>query len=100
MTFTDRQQLDLFGSIPEPQIVHTHENNSESEQILNDNKDHLNKQCKLVHDLLKKGIRLTVRDAIVTYGISSLPRRILDLKQSGIEVKSVIINKRFKEYFL
>ena len=47
---------------------------------------------------------LTVLSAHRDYGISSLPRRILDLKQAGVEIKDgwvEIENKRaYKEYYL
>lgn len=77
------------------------ENNFESNTILSNNKEHINNQCKRVLELLKSGERLTVYSALVHHGISSLPRRILDLKEkTGLNVKTEIINKRFKEYYL
>lgn len=76
------------------------ENNKESQAILDSNKDHINTQCEMVKALLLSGYRLTVRGAMIDYGISSLPRRVLDLKQRGVEVKSKLINGRYKEYYL
>ena len=77
------------------------ENNSASQLILDSNKDHINNQCDKVLELLHSGVRLTVRDAIINYGISSLPRRILDLKQKlKIEIKSELVNGRFKVWYL
>lgn len=80
-------------------VVHGRENNRHSQGILEDQYARLNRQCKKVYDLLKSGHRLTVRDAILNHGISSLPRRILDLKQKGIPVKDEMKNS-YKEYFL
>lgn len=81
-------------------IVHAHENNIESERILKASLPRISKQCKRTLDLLKSGIKLTVRSAMIDYGISSLPRRILDLKQSGYEIKDRLIDGRYKEWFL
>jgi hypothetical protein len=81
-------------------FVHKRENNSHSEQILNDNKERLNSQCKLILGLLQGGIVLTVRDAMIKYGIGDLRRRVCDLKEKGIDIKSRLIDGRFKEYFL
>lgn len=86
------KQLDIF--------LHQWDNNPISQSILDNNKVHLNKKCLETLELLKSGIRLTVRSALLDYGISSLPRRILDLKEKGIDVKSELINGRFKIYFL
>ena len=81
-------------------IANHRENNSHSEALLNDNYERLNKQCKKVYDLLKSGHSLTVRGAVVDHNINSLPRRILDLKQAGIEIRDRIINRKYKEYYL
>jgi hypothetical protein len=76
------------------------ENNPESQAILEANKDSINTQCKMIKAMLESGYRLTVRDAMINYGISSLPRRILDLKNHGMEIKSKLINGKYKEYFI
>lgn len=68
-------------------ITHSRENNSESEVHLEENKKHFSKQCEKVLQLLKSGHRLTTKSAMMYYGIWSLPRRILDLKRSGVEIK-------------
>lgn len=68
--------------------------------ILDFNKDRINGQCLLVLDLLKSGKRLTVRDAMINYGIGDLRRRCADLRDKGIEVKSNLLDGRFKEYYL
>ena len=76
------------------------ENNLESQAILEANKDRINKCCAKVLELLKEGHHLTVRDAIVYHNISSLPRRIKDLREHGIVIKDRLIDGRYKEYFL
>ena len=81
-------------------LLHTRENNLESETILKNNETHLNNKCKQTLDLLQSGIKLTVWSALVDYGISSLPRRCKDLKEKGYDIKSKIINSRYKEYFI
>jgi hypothetical protein len=86
-------------SIDWDNVTHQRENNSFSEQILFDQYERLNNQCKKVYDLLKSGHRLTVKDAILYHGISSLPRRILDLKEKGVPIKDEMKNS-YKEYFL
>ena len=75
------------------------ENNQESNAILQENKDRLNKQCKYVLDLLKSGLRLTVREAILNYGIGDLRRRAKDLRDAGYPVKSKMLAGNFKEYY-
>lgn len=62
-------------------IVHLKENNPASQAVLNANRDRLNKSCMKVLNLLMSGKELTVRNAMVDYGISSLPRRIMDCEQ-------------------
>jgi hypothetical protein len=81
-------------------FVHTVENNSESKQILNANREHLSAQCEKVLELLTSGKRLTVRDAMIEYGIGDLRRRVKDLKENGYNVKGDLIEGRFKIYYL
>jgi hypothetical protein len=77
------------------------ENNSESQQILEANKDRINKQCRLVLDLLQVGYRLTVRDALLFWGIGDLRRRVKDLKDfHGIDIKTETQKGGFKTYFI
>jgi hypothetical protein len=77
------------------------ENNLESQSILEANKDRINKQCRLVLDLLQVGYRLTVRDALIFWGIGDLRRRVKDLKDMhGIDIKTETQKGGFKTYFL
>ncbi len=59
--------------------VHLAENSQESQTHLDENRIHFSDQCRKVYNLLMNGEKLTVLDAITNHGISSLPRRILDL---------------------
>lgn len=88
--------------IPIDFTTHKVENNTESQQHLEDNTIHFNAQCKKVYELLKSGVRLTVMSAMNDYQVMSLPRRILDLKQNNkIEIQSRFIpGTRIKEYYL
>lgn len=70
--------------------IHIHENNKDSLATIEQNEEKFGKQCLAIYKLLKGGIVLTVRDALLNHGISSLPRRILDLtEKNGIkDIKS------------
>jgi hypothetical protein len=67
--------------------LHTHlrENNKESQKHLEENAKKFSQQCLMVLEMLNQGVRLTVKKA-VNNGISSLPRRIKDLRdRNGID---------------
>jgi 16S rRNA G1207 methylase RsmC len=78
--------------------VHRAENNPESQAHLTANRAKLNRKCAEVLRRLESGERLTVLGC-ANSGIASLPRRILDLKESGIAVQDQWVNG-VKEYFL
>ncbi len=61
--------------------MHTHiwENNEESQKFLEENADKFGEQCLKIMRLLFQGKKLTVIIA-VSHGITSLPRRIKDLR--------------------
>lgn len=84
--------------------THTIENNPDSESFLNDNKVKLSKECEKVYELLKQGRQLSVKECVLENITQSLPRRILDLKENGIEVRDMwvmIAGKRsHKIYFI
>lgn len=91
-------------------FTHRQENNYQSRKHLEENRERFSAQCEKVYDLLKSGVRLTVLSAITEYGISSLPRRILDLKEHfkregiDVEIKDAWIKtdgkERWKEYYI
>jgi hypothetical protein len=76
------------------------ENNSESQQILNDNNLVFAKQDLLVLNILQCGVKLDVKTALIEYGIGDLRRRIKTLRDAGIPVQDIKQYKRFKIYFL
>ena len=61
--------------------IHQAENNSDSQSFVNENADKIRESCMMVLKLLRQGVRLTVKLAISRYDISSLPRRIKDLRE-------------------
>lgn len=84
--------------------VHERENNPESQVHLNRNRRRLSKQCKMIYKLMLQGQRVRFKELMLEYGVHSLPRRICDLKEYGIPVKSRFIHKdgkaTVKEYWL
>ena len=62
--------------------IHLNENNEDSQTFLEENEEKMSRQCLQVMQLLNKGMRLTVACAM-SHGISSLPRRLLDLKEKN-----------------
>lgn len=65
--------------------VHRHENNAGSQRHLDAKRGAFSARCAEVYRRLMAGERLTVL-ACANAGISSLPRRILDLKQQGVRI--------------
>ena len=90
-----RQQLTIFDT-----ITH-HENNAESQQHYEANKIKFSRKCKQVLEILISGKRINVLDALVKHGISSLPRRILDLKNKEVEISDKWVKEHsYKEWFM
>lgn len=65
--------------------VHRRENSPESQRHLDAKRGHFTAKCAVVYQRLMAGERLTVLGC-ANSGVSSLPRRLLDLKQSGVHV--------------
>ncbi len=78
--------------------VHTAENSKESETNLEENKVKFSRQCQRVFDILMSGDVLTVYSAIAHHGIGSLPRRIKDLKDSGVSITDTWIENKAHKY--
>jgi len=57
--------------------IHSYENNPESQLILDFNRKRLSNQCEVLLQAFNRGERLTVKTALLQYGIGSLPRRVL-----------------------
>lgn len=66
-------------------FTHQEENNVESQKHLNKNRAAFNQKCQTVLDWLLEGQELKVLDC-ANKGIASLPRRIKDLKEKGIDI--------------
>ena len=49
-------------------------------------------QNKWVLSQLEKGERLSSRDAVLTYGIQDLPKRISELRRAGHAIESARVN--------
>jgi hypothetical protein len=64
----------------------------------------LSRQCQTVLDHLRRVGSITPVEAQVVHRIRSLPRRILDLKDAGYDIKSVraqdITGQRYVRYVL
>jgi hypothetical protein len=60
--------------------IHETENNNESQGFLNENHERIKECCMKVLRILNQGKKLSVLSAHSEYGISSLPRRIKDLR--------------------
>jgi hypothetical protein len=85
--------------------VHRHENNAASEAVLKENYYHFTGQCAVVYSLLKKGLKLTSKQAMNSLGIGHLARRIGDLRDAGIEIEAEPVLKngkktRYVKYYL
>lgn len=76
--------------------THTAENNQESRANLERNRPRFNRVCQLVYTKLMAGERLTVRQCAID-GISSLPRRIADLRENGVLITDFWFGK-VKQY--
>ena len=81
-------------------IDFTH-NNVASQIQFENNKQHFSKQCLIVYEALKRGERLTTSTALIKYGVGDLRRRVKDLiDHHKVNVKSELLQGRYKEYFL
>lgn len=85
--------------------THLHENNKESQSHLESNEQKFSDQCLKVLELLNRGVRLTVMEA-VKHNILSLPRRLKDLRdRNGITdikedwVKNAAGKKLYKVWY-
>lgn len=80
-----------------------HANNIESAITNELNHKRFNAQCQRIYDAMMRGEVLTNKDAEaqIKYKIGDLRRRIADLIECGIEVKSEFISgSRFKKYWI
>ncbi len=98
-------QLSIFNQPPSlvPQgdlNIHDRENNSESQQILDDNKEHFSDQCLTMLKALVRGEVLTSQICDRKYDIGDGRARKRDLKGNGIAIIDSLQKGRFKEFYL
>jgi hypothetical protein len=87
-------------SIDWDNITHQKENNSFSEQILFDQYERLNHNCKIIYDALKRGEKLTGRDIVSRFGMLEYRRRIADLRDAGLEIQETTLKGGAKQWYL
>ena len=104
---TFMQQIQMNFDRPAPKkvidfknIVHGNENNRHSQQILEDQYTRLNKNCKKLYEALKSGGWWSGKRIIAELDMLEYRRRILDLKEAGIEIKERLVAKGCKEWSL
>jgi len=100
-------QGNFFSDVPDfNKVLHTRENNPESQAHLEANKYHFVGQCAIVYSLLKAGVVLSTRIGQLNYNIGDLRARIRDLMDAGVRVDKVFEmdekgkKTRFKKYFM
>jgi acyl carrier protein len=88
-------------------FVSRKQNSKENQEILEDAKPRLNKQCYQVKEMLELGMKLTVREAaagIWLHGekvfIGDLRARVRDLLANGYPVQKEKLKGGFKKYYL
>ncbi len=89
-------QINAFDAIPDfTAVVHVRENNHESEAHLNANRRKFTGDCATVYSLLMKGHVITTKSVYMQYDVSSLPRRIKDLRDGKTLMGKVHIDEQF-----
>lgn len=83
-------QTDLFN-------IHSHENNRESQTILENNLPYFNKQCQIVFDALMRGEILTTTTALIKYRVGDLRARMRDLRNTVLTIDGKEENIRHHE---
>jgi len=97
--------FDLFNQ--PAQIVHTRENNPESEANLRKHAVKFNRQCEAVFTSLMLGHELTTHSALMglrlghgTICIGHLPRRIADLREKGVAISTRKTDGGYNVWFM
>jgi hypothetical protein len=70
------------------------------EQILFDQYERLNHNCKIIYDALKRGERLTGRDIVSRFGMLEYRRRLKDLKEAGVVIQETTLKGGAKQWYL
>lgn len=81
--------------------VHRFESNPASQIILDANRDHFSKQCRVIFDALMSGEQMNSHMAVVEYKIVDFRRRLADLRAAGVLMTWVPSeNGRSKEWIM
>lgn len=94
-------EIDFEAAVKQKEFtVHRIENNTDSQQHLEENLEYFKGQCTTVFNMLMRGNRMSVDGAYnLAPKIRSLPRRIMDITEEGF-----IISREWKgnciEYFM
>lgn len=88
----------MNGEQQEFDFTHSEENNLESQTHLNKNRKSFNQKCQKVLGWLLEGKELTVLQC-ANDGVASLPRRIKDLKDKGVDISDKW-EKNIKIYYM
>lgn len=86
-------------------VTHRFENNRESQAMLDIKRDDFSGDCWVILKRLMQGECLTVRQMMIENVTCHLPRRILDLKEQGINISDRWVEQNgkahhHKEYFM
>src|SRR4051812_44537237 len=73
------------------EVLHTKENNSFSQSILEANAERLSNNCKILFEALLRGEKLTGSIIIKEYGMLEYRRRLADIKAYLRNINSPII---------
>lgn len=74
-------------------LLHSIENNKDTQSFLEENSGKLQSQCERVMELLYTGKRLSERDLVIDYGMNGGGRRLRECKAA----RPNIINKEWKK---
>lgn len=76
--------------------IHLTENNPFSQGELDSRREELTNNCQRVLKMLQQGQHLNPKEILIEHDISSLPRRILDLKNNGFNIETYHDGKVFR----
>lgn len=79
-------------------VTHRHENNKESQRILDEKRDDLSGDCWEILKRLLNGQKLNSASALMDGLSGHLPRRICDLREQGIHVSDEWVEKNGKKH--
>ena len=80
-------------------MVHTKENNSHSEKILDSQYERLSNNCKTLYNAFERGESLSGSDIVRSYKMMEYRRRIKDLKDAGYPIGETILKNGSKIWF-